>query len=93
MKMLVFKLFLMLAVYAIALGAFCRLGTDGIVCGLVAGTALSGIILLARRETIGSVVALGVGSLVGYFFGVGSRRHDRIRRKRFCRQPGRDYAD
>lgn len=69
MKIPLYKLFLIQAAYAIALGAFCRLGMTGIVSGLVVGTALSGLILLVRKDNFDSVVAVGLGSIVGGFFG------------------------
>ncbi len=69
MKMPLCKLFLIQAAYAIALGAFCSLGTAGIVTGLVVGTALSGLILLVRKENTQSVLTVGVGSIIGGFFG------------------------
>jgi hypothetical protein len=70
MKIPLYKLFLIQAAYAIALGSCCRLGAVGIVSGFVIGTALSGLILLVRRDTIGLVVNVGAGSIVGGFLGV-----------------------
>jgi predicted membrane protein len=71
MKIPLYKLFLIQAAYAIALGAFRRLGTVGIVSGLVVGTALSGLILLVRKDGIQSFLTVGMGSIIGGFLGLG----------------------
>jgi hypothetical protein len=69
MKIPLYKLFLIQAAYAIPLAAFCRLGPEGIVSGLIVGTGLSGLILLIRRDNIRSALKVGVGSIVGVYFG------------------------
>ena len=71
MKIPLYKLFLIQSAYAVALGAMCRRGTSGIVSGLVIGTALSGLILLVRKNNIQSVLTVGMGSVIGGFLGMG----------------------
>jgi len=70
MKIPLYKLFLIQAAYALALGAFCGFGAGGIVCGVVIGTAVSGLILVAHEHDIGSVVKVAVGSFVGGCLGL-----------------------
>ena len=62
-----YKLFLVFTAYGAALGSFCRLGTGGIAIGILVGTTGSGVILLARRDNIRSIV---VTSFFSFFGGV-----------------------
>jgi len=71
MKIPLYKLFLIQAAYAIALGAFCRRGVVGIVDAIAIGTALGGLVLLVRRDSVQSVLTVGMGSILGGFFGFG----------------------
>ena len=81
MKIPFYKLFLIQAAYAIPLAAFCRLGPEGILSGLIVGTGLSGLILLIRRDNIRSALKVGVGSIVGVWLvggclGIATHRMD-----------------
>jgi hypothetical protein len=64
------KLFLMMAAYAVALGAFARLGLPGIVVAALVGTAASALIVVFRKKDIVSVVEVAVGALYGAFLGL-----------------------
>jgi hypothetical protein len=81
MKIPLYKLFLIQAAYAIPLAAFCRLGPEGIVSGLIVGTGVSGLILLIRRDKIRSAFKVAVGSIVGVWLvggclGIATQRMD-----------------
>lgn len=64
-----YKLFLIVAAYAAALGAFVHLGVVGFVIAVLVGTAAGWLIVLFRKQQTVPVVVVAVCALVGAFFG------------------------
>jgi putative flippase GtrA len=63
-----YKMFLVVAGYALAFGACSGLGTIGIAISVVVGTAVAGIILLIRnKEQMLSLLIFTGGSVIGAF--------------------------
>jgi len=60
-----YKLFLVLAAYALAFGVFRPLEAAGVYFGIVMGSAWSAVILLSRPEEQRQIVAVTVGGLLG----------------------------
>lgn len=69
MQFPLYKLFLVLAAYALALGVLSPLGSGGIVLGMLIGTEVSAIILISRKGNLDSIVAVAFGSLLGAAIG------------------------
>jgi hypothetical protein len=64
-----YKLFFVLAVYAVAFGAFSYLGNVGIIIATLIGTTGGLMVIVIRdRKAILSAVIVAGGSLIGAFF-------------------------
>lgn len=64
-----YKLFIVVAIYALALGAFLRSGSMGIIMAVVLGTSASLTILaIQEKKQIKSAVIVAAGSLAGAMY-------------------------
>ena len=57
--------------YGVLLAAMRPLGTIGIVVAVVAGTSLSGVIILAGRKNLGEIARMACGTIIGTMLGSG----------------------
>ena len=60
-----------ITVYGVLFAVMQPLGVAGIVAAVVSGTAISGVIMLARRRNLGTIVRVTIGAMIGAILGLG----------------------
>lgn len=62
--------FAIIAIYSVLFAVMRPLGVPGIVAAIVSGTAISGVIIVARRKDLASIPRATVGASLGAAIGV-----------------------